>query len=777
MSEVEESQQLNLENITKENSESNPASEQNTPNSRSQSSRSRASKTPTSRPQSSRSTKSSAAPAESNSSEAAPAGSADANSETNTDSGRKSSNEIGDTSSTNLDTTVRSINADTLVNDASRNLDEEDTVKISSDVENNRPLIKMAFSRKRSTFGKYIQHTQYDASDSYRFCTSFVDPKFVTKRVEREFGAQNVKPRVTVSVQTPRYRKVNKMTQNETMLTKDVEVDEVSVSHFLSDASQTMETILNRNDTFRLFEDDFSNLATDDIFGTKSNNRLKKGDQTYTHMDNKNKKVSSLDWQPKTKGVVAFAVVDPNSFEERMLSYGKARSSYIVVWNFNDPIYPQIVLEAPTDVLCFKFNPYNPNIVAAGLINGQVAMWDLSEAKEGEKQLRWSKASLIESSHRGQINDLQWILHKHMKNEILVDNEQEQCYQFVTVGADGKFLIWDRRIDFLKSNVKAGIRKSEKLKGAWIPYHSMNLCHLDGNTEVTAQCIYIFQENPYLFSGTSQDGEFFFGDWTPKSLLKSEDDYELEEESTNKKEKNILTHLYSDMNMSHFSVANSIDRHPTFQDYFLSAGDWGVRIWKKGTSASRPILISPYSDISSFVTCAKWSPTRPSVLYIGKSDGKLEVWDFLDKSYEASMIFTINTQASITSISFRIGSGNSKFSVTICAVGTSVGTLHVVEMPRNLIKPQNSEEQLMLEYLEREEACVRYYEQRWDYHSIRLDELKTEKMNREKSNTEVRKKEDASDEPDYTAMTEKFLSILKKYEENQNSLLEADEEF
>eukprot|EP00818_Percolomonas_sp_WS_P000022 CAMPEP_0117451188 /NCGR_PEP_ID=MMETSP0759-20121206/8876_1 /TAXON_ID=63605 /ORGANISM="Percolomonas cosmopolitus, Strain WS" /LENGTH=285 /DNA_ID=CAMNT_0005243775 /DNA_START=225 /DNA_END=1079 /DNA_ORIENTATION=+ len=153
-------------------------------------------------------------------------------------------------------------------------------------IENNRPLIKMSFSRKRSTFGRYIQHTQYDASDSYRFCTSFVDPKFVTKRVERDFGAQNVKPRKTVAVQTPRYRKVNKMSQCETVLNENVQVDGDSLNNFLTTAQDKVARVLQRNEKFKLFEDDFAELATDDVVGTKTTNRLKKGDQTYTHMDN-----------------------------------------------------------------------------------------------------------------------------------------------------------------------------------------------------------------------------------------------------------------------------------------------------------------------------------------------------------------------------------------------------------------------------------------------------------------------------------------------------------
>jgi len=38
----------------------------------------------------------------------------------------------------------------------------------------------------------------------------------------------------------------------------------------------------------------------------------------------------------------------------------------------------KLLLEAPDDILCFKFNPSDPNIICAGCINGQVRKYLLS---------------------------------------------------------------------------------------------------------------------------------------------------------------------------------------------------------------------------------------------------------------------------------------------------------------------------------------------------------------------------------------------------------------
>ena len=33
-----------------------------------------------------------------------------------------------------------------------------------------------------------------------------------------------------------------------------------------------------------------------------------------------------------------------------------------------------------------------------------------------------------------------------------------------------------------------------------------------------------------------------------------------------------------------------------------------------------------------------WSPTRPSIVFIGTNDGNIEVWDLLEKTHEPSVV-------------------------------------------------------------------------------------------------------------------------------------------
>ena len=73
-------------------------------------------------------------------------------------------------------------------------------------------------------------------------------------------------------------------------------------------------------------------------------------------------------------GIVAVAYTEKLKYDDRvdLSSRILMTPSLILIWGFSDPIHPQLVLEAPEDIYCFKFNPTDPNIVAAGCINGQV---------------------------------------------------------------------------------------------------------------------------------------------------------------------------------------------------------------------------------------------------------------------------------------------------------------------------------------------------------------------------------------------------------------------
>ena len=76
----------------------------------------------------------------------------------------------------------------------------------------------------------------------------------------------------------------------------------------------------------------------------------------------------------KGKYIVAESFIENVSFDERAVLSTKSYRSFIIFWDFEDihSIEPVLILTSPLEILCFDFNPKNPNIVVAGAINGQV---------------------------------------------------------------------------------------------------------------------------------------------------------------------------------------------------------------------------------------------------------------------------------------------------------------------------------------------------------------------------------------------------------------------
>ena len=87
----------------------------------------------------------------------------------------------------------------------------------------------------------------------------------------------------------------------------------------------------------------------------------------------------------------------------RLVWMRQVHTGYILLWNFNDPIHPQYVLEAPGDVHCFRFCPTNADVVIGGLESGQVAIWSLAEARAKRRE---ANLLMEDSSEEGKSNTI-----------------------------------------------------------------------------------------------------------------------------------------------------------------------------------------------------------------------------------------------------------------------------------------------------------------------------------------------------------------------------------
>merc|ERR1712048_529191 len=192
------------------------------------------------------------------------------------------------------------------------------------------------------------------------------------------------------------------------------------------------------------------------------------------------------------------------------------------------------------------------------------------------------------------------------------------------------------------------------------------------------------------FYASTEEGELIFGDWAAKV----EDDRKPE----------FCKKMFTVSKT--FRPMLSLERSPFFPDIFLGVTDWAFYLWKDGVKDN--LFQSSYT--STYFTRGVWSPTRPSVVFLGLVSGGIDIWDFSDQSHKASLS-DVGASVGISSMVF-LKHADSALKDQMLAVGDVAGHLHVHIIPKNLVRQSGKELELMEKFLEREVKRVHYFQDR-----------------------------------------------------------------
>mmetsp|Transcript_16068 Transcript_16068/g.35267 ORF Transcript_16068/g.35267 Transcript_16068/m.35267 type:complete len:815 (+) Transcript_16068:107-2551(+) len=581
-------------------------------------------------------------------------------------------------------------------------------------VNNSRPLLQVMITRPRSQFGKSIKFS--DSAENLQNCRPQKDPNFSLHRKELEIGIQCVKEMTTTACQTTWYRPVNKSTQYSPsdFLQGDAGLgyDQVdALSEFLSGVSVGVEEALQTNETVDIFQEEFAHLGEEEagaVSKTHSNIRDHRNfaDVTYT----KGKRIEWVEWVPNSSDMIASSYCENQPFSDRVDTSGRASSSTILIWSFQDTLSPHAVLQSQWEVSVFKFYVSNEHFLVAGLSSGQLAVWKLSDADLGnalrekprsgsadeEKSSTIStvfhkQVSMIDESHKRAVLAIEWLppaleIERRGRGASEKNPADGPVKYFATIAGDGQVLIWD----FL-----ALLEAINDTDFVWRPLHRIQLQRQDSGTEMGCchllYCHDRFDEKGVKqltnFYAATEEGELLLGDWAAR----------VEEDRKPEYCRKLFTESKT------FRPMLSLERSPFFPDILLGVTDWAFYLWKDGLK--EPLFQSSYT--STYFTRGVWSPTRPSVLFLGLVSGGIDIWDFSDQSHKASLSDT-GASVAISSMSFlKSGDGNQ-----MLAVGDALGHLHALIIPKNLVRQAGRELDTMGKFLKREEVRVRYFQDR-----------------------------------------------------------------
>ncbi|KAG8447982.1 hypothetical protein GDO86_015184 [Hymenochirus boettgeri] len=120
-------------------------------------------------------------------------------------------------------------------------------------------------------------------------------------------------------------------------------------------------------------------------------------------------------------------------------SYGRlgdgdwsTEKSYVCTWNLDRrgflPNHPDTVIDVQSSVMCLAFHPLQPSLIAGGLYNGEVLLWDTSRTDDP----LIGRTGLTADTHTDAVYQVVWM---HKKT-------QGHRHQVLSVSTDGKILVW-----------------------------------------------------------------------------------------------------------------------------------------------------------------------------------------------------------------------------------------------------------------------------------------------------------------------------------------------
>ncbi|KAJ3326002.1 WD repeat-containing protein 34 [Boothiomyces sp. JEL0866] len=280
----------------------------------------------------------------------------------------------------------------------------------------------------------------------------------------------------------------------------------------------------------------------------------------------------------------------------------------VSAWNVSardfNPSAPSFSAGVQCCVMCIGYHPTIPSLLAGGTFNGEVILWNVIDNQDPVL----SSSQYTEMSHQEPINQLQWL-----------PNEDNDNFKLVSVGSEGKILIWTTSNNNLKPVLQTQIEskfiprllKTQTLLGVTkigVSVENLNEIVIGTETGVVARC------SINKFSSTSPDS---------KSNL------------------NPVIFSYR----SHIGPVSSISFSPFHHNLFLTSGlDGNVKLFH--ILANEPLftwepstfpIVSATTSAPTFeylstneenvkATSATSNIKRKEWLAVGESKGGIKVW-------------------------------------------------------------------------------------------------------------------------------------------------------
>ncbi|OAF66967.1 WD repeat-containing protein 78, partial [Intoshia linei] len=344
--------------------------------------------------------------------------------------------------------------------------------------------------------------------------------------------------------------------------------------------------------------------------------------------DETNKNVTSINLNPKNEFILAITHGNYDKF--RTEDYG-----LVSCWSLKNIEHPKRMHQFSTGVISCDFSKKNPNILAIGLHDGRIILFDVTLDENPVVLDNMNNPD----KNIGIIWKLCWVIIEEKNDVIKLEN-------LYSASQDGRITYWDKEKRFEANDImlmkRAPIRKTnQKLTNSEI-----------GKSEL---------ENQFLTGYTGAISMDFNKD-NNKLYLVGTEDGSVQLCSISHNEQYLQTYYY------HTAPINKIVWSPFNSDIFITASsDWTICIWSKHND--EPIVClhgtKPVLDVI-------WSPST-STLIASITSETLNIWDMTENLLDPITTNNAPPNSKYTCIKFN-HDGKSIY------VGTSVGVVYLYSL-------------------------------------------------------------------------------------------------
>lgn len=398
-----------------------------------------------------------------------------------------------------------------------------------------------------------------------------------------------------------------------------------------------IEDLVLQNNALDIYTDYFADAATSVFPEAPFLNTITVLKKSNRALHSPHQRAHTLSWCPDhNPGKLAVAYTNTGHSYQSQNDLTECDGSQLcVVYDISKPLSPVSTLLTSSDPLCMAYSWKDIQILGIGTSHGECSIYDL---RQGSAPIA---STLARQGHINAVTGFAWV-------------QSRTGTEFMTASLDGTVCWWDSR------------KLSEKLDTASLKERNTNSAPVDALGSTTASIPAPIPANSSLpatcleYSTAAGPTKFMVGTGQGTIL------------SGNRKSKSPYERVTSSF-VGHAAAIKSLSRHSQQSKYFLSAGDWSVKLWSEDIKT--PLLSTPF--YSHQISACAWSTQRCSVFYCATENGHVQVWDLL-QSNSSPVLDASMADVPLTSLAIQEGGRG------LLAVGCSDGLTMILQPSKTL---------------------------------------------------------------------------------------------